>query len=81
MPLKLHVIEGTPPPDTVKERVRANRRADPNPAGVLQCRRCGSREMIEVRSGATLRNGRLSGGTVQILCASCYAKGDRAIVA
>ena len=77
---KFEVIQGTPPPDTLTNRVRARRRADPNP-GVLQCPRCGSRSMIEERTGGhKTRAGKLAGGVTNIICMSCMMRGERVVV-
>ncbi|MBK7822995.1 MAG: hypothetical protein IPJ61_18595 [Tessaracoccus sp.] len=77
---KLHVIPGTPPPDTPAERVRKRIRAMPKPPSMLQCHRCGGREVIQTKIGVLFHNGKLKGGTAQILCASCFLKGERVVL-
>ena len=77
---KLHVIEGTQPPDTPAERVRRRVRRSAKPDVMLECRRCGGREIIETRIGALYRNGRVSGGTRQYLCALCLSRGERVVL-
>lgn len=78
---KFEVIQGTPAPDTLTNRVRANRRADEKPANVLQCPRCGSRSMIEERTGGhKTKAGKLAGGVTNIICASCMLRGERVVV-
>lgn len=78
---KFEVINGTPAPDTLKERVRARRRADPKPPEVLQCQRCGSRSMLEERTGGSrTKAGRLTGGVINIICMSCIMRGERVVV-
>ncbi|WP_148716482.1 hypothetical protein [Chitinolyticbacter meiyuanensis] len=77
---KFHVIAGTPPPATQLEEVRKIVRAMPKPASMLQCHRCGGREIMETKIGALLKNGKVSGGTKQYLCASCFLKGERVLL-
>lgn len=48
---------------------------------ILQCPRCAGREMIETRTGAMLKDGKVCGGTKQRICALCLMKGDRVVVA
>lgn len=55
-------------------------RAMPKPAAVLQCNRCGGREMIETKTGMLFKDGKASGGTKQIVCVSCLMKGERVVV-
>jgi len=80
MPLKLHVIPGTPAPDTATERVRKRVRVHKKPAAVIDCHRCGGREVIETRIGLMARNRRASGGTRQYLCALCFMRGERVVL-
>lgn len=37
--------------------------------------------MIETKVGMLFKNGRATGGTKQILCAACWVKGERVVVA
>lgn len=76
---KFEVIDGTPAPDSPAERVRKRVRAD-KPAAMLQCHRCGGREVIETKVGMIFKNGRASGGTKSILCATCHRKGERVVL-
>lgn len=62
------------------EKVRQRVRAMPKPAAVLQCNRCGGREMIETKTGMLFSGSKASGGTKQILCAACLLKGERVVV-
>lgn len=80
MPIKLHVIEGTPHPDPAKE-ARSKRLRAEKPAYVVQCHRCGCREVIETKTGVMLKNGRPTGGTKQLICAGCHRKGERVVLA
>lgn len=73
---KFKVIAGTPAPaNPVRERLRATK-----PAEMLQCHRCGGREVIETRIGMTFRAGKASGGTRVRLCANCYMNGERVVL-
>lgn len=78
---KLVVIQGTPAPDTPAERVRVRLRAQPRPATMLQCHRCGGREVLVTWIGVLWQAGKTKGGTKQVLCASCFAKGERVVLA
>lgn len=78
--MPLHVIKGTPPPDTPAEKVRKRVAAHPKPVDMLQCG-CGGREVIEARVGMIFKNGRASGGTKQYLCAGCLMRGRRVVLA
>ncbi|GER21481.1 hypothetical protein [Variovorax boronicumulans] len=62
------------------EKVRQRVRAMPKPASVLQCTRCGGREMIETKTGMLFKDGKASGGTKQIVCVACLMKGERVVV-
>lgn len=73
------VIEGTPPPDTPKQRVLDRVKAS-RPADIVSCHRCGGMEVIETKTGVTIKAGKKSGGTKQLLCASCFMRGERVVV-
>jgi hypothetical protein len=79
--MPLHVVKGTESPDTPAERVRRRRKADPRPAVMLQCNRCGGREVIETKVGVMFQAGKTKGGTKQVLCAACFSKGERMVLA
>ncbi|MCI8210756.1 hypothetical protein AUC61_14555 [Pseudomonas sp. S25] len=74
---RFHVIQGTPAPDTPVERVRKRVRAMPKPAAMIQCHRCGGREVIETNTGVMLKGGKHSGGTKALICVACLIKGQR----
>lgn len=75
--MRFKVIDGTPPPeqDPVRKRLRASK-----PAELLQCHRCGGREVIETRVGVTFRAGKATGGTRIRLCAHCFMNGERVVL-
>lgn len=75
----LKLVPKAPVPE--KERVRQRVKRMPKPATMLQCGRCGGREVIEVKSGVLLQDGKTKGGTKQLLCAHCLVKGERVVVA
>ena len=77
MPLKLVPAAEPTPVEKVRQRVRAM----PRPEYLLQCPRCGGREMIETKIGMVMRNSKPAGGTKQIVCASCFMRGERVVVA
>ena len=74
---KLHLIQGTLAPDTPAEKVRKRVRAMPKPATMVQCHRCGGREVIESKIGVLMKNGKPTGGTKALLCVCCLLKGER----
>ncbi|HET9819642.1 MAG TPA: hypothetical protein VFP92_10815 [Rhodanobacteraceae bacterium] len=78
--MPFRVIEGTPPPDTPMERERKRIRAMPKPAAMVQCHRCGGREVVETKIGVMSRDGKASGGTKQRLCVACLMRGERVVV-
>jgi len=77
---KLHLIQGTPAPDTPAEQVRKRVRAMPKPATMVQCHRCGGREVIETKIGVLMKNGKPTGGTKQLLCVGCLLQGERVML-
>lgn len=77
---KFHVIQGTPAPDTPIEQVRKRVRAMPKPASMIQCHRCGGREVIETKTGVMMKNGKPTGGTKQLLCVGCLLRGERVVL-
>ncbi|MBT2326113.1 hypothetical protein J7E62_27675 [Variovorax paradoxus] len=77
MPLKLVPAAEPSPAEKVRQRVRAA----PKPASMLQCNRCGGRELIETKTGVLYQDGKPKGGTKQLLCATCLMKGERVVIA
>jgi len=77
---RFHVIDGTGPPDTPAEQVRKRVRATPKPATMVQCHRCGGREVIETKIGVLMKNGKPTGGTKALLCVGCLLKGERVVL-
>ncbi|MGY3172423.1 hypothetical protein ACVWYU_001800 [Pseudomonas sp. TE12234] len=78
---RFHVIDGTKAPDTPAEEVRKRVRAMPKPATMVQCHRCGGREVIETKIGVLMKNGKSTGGTKALLCVCCLLKGERVVIA
>ena len=77
---KLHLIQGTLAPDTPAEKVRKRVRAMPKPPTMVQCHRCGGREVIETRIGVLMKNGKPTGGTKTMICVGCLLRGERVLV-
>lgn len=73
MPLSL--VTKTAPDDT--ERIRQRVKAFVRPDGMLQCNRCGGRSAVTAINGATVKNGRVQGGTVtdKLVCDECRKQG------
>ncbi|AKJ28828.1 hypothetical protein [Caldimonas brevitalea] len=76
----LHVISGSPAPDGPHKRAKERRKADARPAELIQCHRCGGREVIEAKVGVLLKDGRPTGGTKALLCACCLLRGERVVL-
>ncbi|MGY2258124.1 hypothetical protein [Pseudomonas sp. SDO55104_S430] len=74
---RFHVITGTSAPGTPAEEVRKRVRAAPKPPTMVQCHRCGGREVIESKIGVLMKNGKPTGGTKALLCLACLLKGER----
>lgn len=77
---KLHVITGTPAPDTPVEQARKRVRAMPKPAAMVQCHRCGGREVMETKTGVLMKDGKPIGGTKALLCVGCMLRGERVVI-
>jgi hypothetical protein len=73
---RLRVVPPTPAPagEKVRQRIKSA-----TPACIVECR-CGSREVIEVRTGVLYVAGKTKGGTKQLLCAACFRKGERVVL-
>lgn len=77
------VIDGTPPPepttyaDEVRKRVRERKVPIPH---MIQCHRCGGREVIETKLGMLYKNGKPVGGAKCVLCAACFMRGERVVL-
>ena len=76
---KFHVIEGTPAPNTPIESVRKRVRKTKTGA-IIQCHRCGGREVIETKIGMVSKDGKPTGGTKQLLCVGCLLRGERVVL-
>lgn len=76
VPLKLVPPEPPGPAEKARQRVKKMDR----PASMLECR-CGCRELIETKSGVLFKDGKPTGGTKQMICAACLARGERVVVA
>jgi hypothetical protein len=72
-----HVITGTPAPDTPAEKGRRDRVAS---APATCCHRCGGMTFTQVTTGSTVKNGRMVGGTKQVICAVCQTKGHLVVI-
>lgn len=61
------------PAEAMRERIK--RRARPD--GMIQCNRCGGRTIMTTVTGAFIKNGRKSGGTVtdKDVCYHCHQRG------
>jgi hypothetical protein len=73
------VIEGSAE-QTTTDKLKQARKARPDAAHLLRCHRCASSEVIETKVGMVFKAGKASGGTKQILCASCFMKGERVVL-
>lgn len=76
---RLTVVPPSEPAAADKVRLRV--KAAPKPASMLQCNRCGGRELLETRTGVLYENGKVKGGTKQMVCATCHMNGERVVIA
>jgi hypothetical protein len=78
---KLHLVQAQPQPQSPATKARARRKLDDKPAEMLQCLRCGGREITETRIGAILKGGKVTGGTRAWVCTCCLLNGQRVVMA
>lgn len=71
----LKSVPKSDPPAAELIRQRIKRRARPD--GMIQCNRCGGRTIMTTVTGAFIKNGRRSGGTVtdKDVCYHCHQRG------
>lgn len=50
-------------------------------ASMLECPRCQGHEVIQTKVGVMYVDGKPRGGTAQMLCALCFSKGERVVLA
>ena len=74
------VIDGTATDETPRIKAEKLKKARPDAAYLLNCHRCGSSSVVEAKTGMIVKNGKAQGGTKQILCASCFMKGERVVL-
>lgn len=75
--MPLHLIPSIEKPSEGKN---SRRRRASKPAEMLQCPRCAGREVIVSTIGVLLRDGKLTGGTKQVLCVGCLTNGERVVL-
>lgn len=75
--MKLHLIPPLPKPE---EPVNSRAKRASKPADMIQCPRCGGREVVETVIGAMVQARKLKGGTRQIVCVGCLLKGERVVI-
>lgn len=79
-PPHLLLIQGTKAPESPAEEVRKRVRKMDKPATMVQCHRCGGREVIETKIGVMMKNGKPTGGTKALICVVCLLGGHRVVV-
>lgn len=75
--MPLHLI---PPIEKPPERKNSRAKKAAKPPEMLQCPRCDGREVIVTTIGVLMRDGKLTGGTKQALCALCLMRGERVVL-
>ena len=75
---RLRIVPPAEPSPAEKVRQRVKRM--PKPSDMVQCHRCGGREVIETKTGLSLKDGKASGGTRGIICATCMWNGQRVVL-
>lgn len=80
--MALHLVpDAAKPVETPADKVRKRVRSYAKPKGMIQCHKCGGREVIETKTGVMTADGRkYSGGTKGLLCANCFMKGERVVL-
>lgn len=78
--MRLTLVPGTPAPDTPAQRVVERVKKMPKPADMAQCPRCGGREFLTTKTGVLIRGGKPTGGTPNLICVHCLARGERIAV-
>jgi len=73
---KLSIVPKTTAPESERRRQRLK---ESKPAALIECR-CGCCEVIEIKSSVLLKDGRPQGGVKQLICAACFAKGERVVL-
>lgn len=75
------VIDGTPAPDTPRERQRARvRKTVVKTPFLIRCHRCTGNTMIEGKTALESMNGKPRGGQKALICAHCLSRGEFVIV-
>lgn len=74
--MALHIVPPAPAPDPSPLKSRKASK----PAEMIQCPRCGGREVMETIIGAVMQARKLKGGTRQIVCVGCLLRGERVVV-
>jgi hypothetical protein len=76
-----HVIDGTPAPDTAKERRRDRLKKALAPSDTLRCPRCTAHALLEIKLGSQIRRGgKPYGATKQLICVMCLKDGEYVVV-
>lgn len=79
--MALHLVPDAPKPaETEKDRIRKRIKALPKPQDMVQCGRCGGREVFETRVGVFETAKSWKGGTKVLLCALCFMRGERIVL-
>lgn len=76
----LHVIQGSVEKDDPRVKAAKVRKRKPAAASLISCHRCGGNAVLEVKLGMVFKDGKASGGTKQLLCASCFMRGERVVI-
>jgi len=80
--MPLHIVPDAPKPEeTEADKVRKRIKSYPKPKEMIQCHRCGGREVLETRIGVLQSGRRWTGGTKVLLCAGCLMRGERVVLA
>jgi len=77
---RLTLITNTPAPDTPAQRVRERVKKMAKPAEMVQCRRCGGREFMPTKTGVLFKDGKMTGGTPNLICVNCLSRGERVAI-
>lgn len=80
--MTLHLVPDAPKPaETEKDKIIKKIKSYPKPAEMVQCHRCAGREVIETKVGVLSTAKGWKGGTKVLLCALCFMRGERTVLA
>lgn len=79
--MALHLVPDAPKPaETERDRILKRVKSYPKPKDMIQCHKCGGREVFETRIGVFSTGRSWKGGSKVLLCALCFMRGERVVL-